>query len=167
MLKNKKISGYTLIEAVIYLAILAVIITAVIGLTVSMIRALSEVRISQALTSSAQSSLELITRQIRGADEIVIASSVFGVNPSRLFINSFDEMGVPVTYDFYISQAKILLSTNGGPGVSLLTESVTVDSFVIHHFTGVNVEGVKIELIISDSRNSIRNRSFSATAIRR
>ena len=136
------------------------------GLTVSMIKVLAEVRINQALTSSAQSSLELMVRQTRGANEIDTGVSVFDINPSRLFIDSFDESGDPVTYDFYIAQDKMLLSTNGGQGINLLAESVVVESFVVNYFSGLNTEGVKIELIISDSRNN-RSRSFLTTVIRR
>lgn len=167
MFRNKKMVGYTLVEALIYLAILAIIITAVMGITVSMIKALAEVRANQALSLSAQSSLELIVRQVRAAETIVVEESVFGVNPGRLFLESVSADESLITYDFYVSGDKILLSTDGAAGVSLLNENVIVDSFIVRYFSGTNSEGVRAELEVRSNKPNSSSRTFYAAAIRR
>ncbi len=155
-----------MLEAVIYIAILVMVVVSVIFLLVSMLRHLSEIKANHALALSAQSGMERLVREIRAAESIDSNQSIFDASPGRLVLNSLDEVGDDVVYDFYTLDGKLMLAIDGGAGFGLLPDPVVLTDLEFNHFTGTTTGGVKINLTVSDPRGTV-DRTFYSTAILR
>ena len=128
--------GYTLLETVVYIAILALIAVMALGSIFSIYRALSQTLVERKLTLNGDIALETMIREIRAASS-VDPSSVLGTNPGTLKIGSktfspsnFTTSDVGVTnLIFYASSTansaivKIELSLQAGGGVFQKTKN--------------------------------------------
>src|SRR3989344_4335098 len=105
--KRESPGGYSLIETLIYIFILVIIIMAVIGLVIAMIRAIDTFRVEREINHGAQVALERIVREIRSADSIDLAGSVFNTNPGQLKL-----VKVGTNYNFSVSNNSLILVEN-------------------------------------------------------
>jgi prepilin-type N-terminal cleavage/methylation domain-containing protein len=89
--KTKMKNGFTLIEILVSLAIFSAIITTVLGITMSMVNAERKIQAELFLASSAQTTLESMSRQIRyGYNYSGNSSVVFEANLKSVVIDSKD-----------------------------------------------------------------------------
>ncbi|MEX0918357.1 MAG: hypothetical protein WDZ85_00080 [Candidatus Paceibacterota bacterium] len=161
--KQKPATGYTLIEAIVYIAILTVILVAVMLLVVVMLRSLSGIRANHTLMQGAEAGLERLLREVRKTGSINLTASVFDTSPGRLVLISTDSGNNQITQDFYVDNGRLLLSTNGATGLDLLPQSADLDSLIFRQFDNV---GVKIEMTISDSRTDAGRAFYSSAVLR-
>src|SRR3989344_1463298 len=101
--------GYTLVEAIIYLAILAILTVTFISLLFTMVQAYTEFRLARDLVSSAALGLERLVRETRQAASVDLGLSVFGTPPGRLVLNTTDETGLPATVEFYLAAGTLMV----------------------------------------------------------
>jgi len=99
--------GFTLIEMVVYTAILGIIAVLAINSTLAMTRAFTSLRVSRDINSSATALFERLTRDIRGAYGVDLAQSDLGSNPGRLTLNTKDGGGSNTTIEFYVDNGLI------------------------------------------------------------
>src|SRR3970040_314989 len=92
--------GYTMVELVIYAALLAVLSVLVIQALLSLTRTFSEIKASAALRAGAQVGMERMLKEIRFASSVDYAGSALGSSPGRLALNSTDEAGSARTVEF-------------------------------------------------------------------
>lgn len=155
--------GYTLLEAVVYIVILAIVVTTVMIISVRMVSALSDVRASQNITFSAQASLDRLARSIREAESVDSLQSVFNDSSGRLVLN-LETNGEDVVYDYRLVDGGLRLVVDGGPGQDLLSNHVTASNFTVRHVTGSSTEAIQIELTLVDDRVSGRPVNFYTSA---
>ncbi len=90
--------GYTLVEAIIYIAILAILSIVFISLLFTMTQSYTKFRLERDLASSASLGLERLARETRQAKSIDLASTL-GSHPGRLFLKTTDSAGAATTND--------------------------------------------------------------------
>jgi type II secretory pathway pseudopilin PulG len=145
--------GYTLIEALIYIALL-------IGIAVILVQTLiflsSEFRDAKKLRIihvSAENALERIVRELRFADDISIVSSVFDTHPGTLVLSSIDPATeTPQTITISSSGTQITLQKGSGSVDALTPATVDVENIVYRLITTPLSKAVKVELRI-DGKN--------------
>lgn len=129
-------NGYTLLETVVYIAILAVIAVMALGSIFSIYRALGQTLVERKLILNGDVALETMIREIRAASS-VDPSSVLGTHPGTLKVGSktfspsnFTTSDVSVTnLIFYATSTansaivKIELSLQAGSGVFQKTKN--------------------------------------------
>ena len=157
--KRESLGGYSLIETLIYIFILVIIIMAVIGLVIAMIRAIDTFRVEREINHGAQVALERIVREIRSADSIDLAGSVFNTNPGQLKL-----VKVGTNYNFSVSNNSLILVENSGSAISLLPTEVIVPSLIFRHIIGSASDSVRIELTLSHNADQNREEIFYTTA---
>lgn len=160
--------GYTLVEAIIYLAILAGLAVIFIHLLFSLVQAYGDFRLTRDLVSSASLGLERLTREIRLAGALD-PSTVLGVHPGRLVLQTTDQNGLPTTVDFFLSGAGALMIKQGsGPAASTTAALVRVDNLVFRQINNLKSQAVKVEMTLSASRGQLtRAEKFYTTAVLR
>src|SRR3989344_4804567 len=84
--------GFSLVEAMIYVAILAVSFTVVVSSLLIMSRSYSSSVLTRAIRVSAVSGMETILRETRRASDITEASSVLGSHPGVFVLAGTDEV---------------------------------------------------------------------------
>ena len=160
--------GFTVIETVIYTAVLAIVAGIVVEILVGMTRASARVQLARRINHSAEISLERLTREIRNAQSVNTSNSVFNTHPGRLFLNTLDSSGTPTTMDFTLS-SNTLRITEGGSSVSDLTpKRIEVTGLVFRPFNTVVSQGVKVELELSALQGTAtRTEMFYTSAVLR
>lgn len=145
----KKHTGFTLIEMVVYTAIFAVMTVLIINSLLIVTKSLGSIWLTRDINSSAQIALERMAREIRLADSIDQGTSVFGVNPGRLKLNTIDpETSAVGTVEFFISNNRLMI-TEGGITESLTGQDLEVSNLIFTSISASTIsKAVKIDLEI-------------------
>lgn len=107
--KSQLVRGFTLMELIVYIGILALIGVASVRLILSVAFNAAEVKAERALTASAEVAVETLTREIRQAYDFDLGGSVFGQNPSTLVLKTYvtPESSATTTRTFYLSSSRL------------------------------------------------------------
>lgn len=164
----KKNKGFTLVEMIIYVAILAIVSVIAINATLAMLRAFSDIRVSRDVNNTATVMLERIAREVRGATSVDTGQSILGVNPGVLILNTKDSGGNDTTIEFSITNNLMRVKEGGVDKGALNSGSVVVDNIVYYLVSGVNSDAVKIEMQLTGKRGSVqKTRKFYDTVVLR
>lgn len=160
--------GFTIIETLVYLSILALMLVAVVAVLLNMSRVYNTLTSNRTLNASAVASMERIVREIRQANSIDVANSIFNVNPGKLVLNTTDENGAVTTVEFSVSNGLLAIKQGGNTLGPLNLSSTTVDSLVFRQISTAVSDAVKVELVLTSSYlASSKTERFYSTAILR
>ncbi len=140
--------GFTLIEVLIYIGVFIFISTVIVSLIISIMDTSRRVSPVNALSRTAVSSFEAITRTIRGAEQIDVSTGAFD------------------TTRFYLEDGVIKISENGvytGP-LSASDATVTALTFSVATSTKYNLVSIDITATAGAGENQ-KTETFS-TAVR-
>lgn len=135
--------GYTLIEALVYIAVLVIIFVVISSALVSIIGIYREFDARRDLQSSAIFSFERLTREIRDSDGVSTTGSVFDSSPGVLALSKGSDV-----LEFKLSGSELHIYVNGVDQGPLVSDS-TVDSLIFKHSSNDNSELVRIEMTIT------------------
>lgn len=162
--------GFTLIEIVIYVAILAVLSVLVLSSILSMASAFVKAKTVRRLTLDGETALERITREVRLANAIDDAASILGSHPSRLSLDTV-RSSTDSTFsnkDFYVSQGRIAFQQDGGAVDYLTSPTSSTTQFIVTKITTPHSQAVRIQLALQAASGSTTTvRSFFNTVILR
>src|SRR3989344_1999518 len=102
-------SGFSIIEMLIYIAILVLMLAVVMNTIVAVTRSERVIKSLRQIEDSAVLAIERVGREVRGADEIDAGSSTLGSHPGRLVLDGLDDAGGARTVEFYLSDGRLLL----------------------------------------------------------
>ncbi len=145
--KDTITNGFTLIEMVVYVAIMAVIITALVTFTSDAIKANSKSLMLRESLDNAHRALEVITREIRHAEEIYTPTSLFGTSYGQLSLKTIKNLpeGEQNSYvDFFVEDGIVYIKQEGEDAEALTSNNVEVTDLV---FTNID-PSVQINLTI-------------------
>lgn len=170
MKKQKK--GFTLIEFLVYVSITAFVFAVMLNFTWSIINSKTRVNVSAELTSTGRIVLERLTRDIKHADDIILASSILDTHPGVLVL-SLD--GDEVRYETYIKNVtiagetapirKIRRRVNLENDQDITSDALDVTNFVVQDLTrGAEAKNVNLTLTlqhINPGNTTERNKSIT------
>jgi len=163
MLKNSRLNsrGYSLVEIVVYVSILAIIAVLVVGSILSVYRSFAQLRVGRKISLNGDVALETMVRDIRNATSTDTGASILGTHPGVLKI---DEK------TFSISGTTLQVQEGMGAPQNITTSDVRVTNLVFYHTEAVStgLEIVKIEMTIEAGSNIfLRERNFFGSAVLR
>lgn len=167
-----KTKAFTLVELIIYVAILATVFVSTIGILWNVIGGSVRVSASTELSYSARLVLDNIIRVGRSANDVLVASSTFGVHPGVLV---FGNSGGDITFDTAtknitvagqnITIRKLRMKTGIGLPIDLTSDKVDVTNFVVKNRTrGTEPKNVKVEVTlayVNPGQDPARNKTLS------
>jgi type II secretory pathway pseudopilin PulG len=160
--------GYTLVEAIFYVAILAVLAVLIVNLLLITSRSFLLFRINRGFNHSAAVAVERLALETRQASTIDLGLSVLDAHPGRLVLNSTTAAGAPLTLDFKVESGVLTLSENGAASQPLTAAISAVENLIFRRLNTTESEGVKMELRLRDTRGVIdRSENFYFTAVLR
>ena len=127
--KIKSCKGYTLLELLIYIAILAITTTLIIALIFNLIQAKEKNQVLSEVQENIRFSLEKISQAVRNAKAINEA------NGSILNLSTFDPATDPTIFSLTPAET-IQMKENGGPERELTTNKVRVSSLIFSEIDG-------------------------------
>lgn len=119
--------GYTLLEIVIYVSILAVIAVLVVGSVLSIYQAFAKIRVERKLVLNGDVALETMVRSVRSATSSNAAISVFGSSPGVLQVNAGNSKE-----KFSLSGTILQTQKGTGPAENLTSSDVEVTSLIFY-----------------------------------
>lgn len=156
--------GLSLIEVMVYVAVIGLILIAVVNLLLSFSSATAKIKNTRTVSLSAQTAFDAMLRETRVAKRIVFTDSVFNVSPGILKVEG---VGGLSTTTFSVVNNRIQM-VQGGPSVFLTDARVKVDSLIFRSATTSVSELVKIELQLSTGSGSLyTSKSFYTSAVLR
>lgn len=160
--------AYSLIEIIIYMAVLVLVMVVLVNSIFDMVGSSSLFKAGRLMTSSAQTSLERMANEIQNAITVDIAQSTFNANPGRLTLNTTDSGRSAATVEFLIENSQLKVKKNGGTAEVLVTTGTTVTNLVFRYIDTPASDGVKIEATFqSTARGKTRSESFYLTEVLR
>ena len=161
-LRSKR-SGYTLMEAVVYVAVLAVFSVIAVNTIIIIVGSSKHVRAERSVNSVAQVAFERIVRDTRTAVSVDTIGSAFDAHPGALSLNNPDTS----TTRFYVENGAIKVRENGVYTGTLTASTTAVDNLVFRFINHGTVQAVRVEMTLSDTRDPGVTRQFADTAVLR
>lgn len=162
--------GFTLLEAVVYIAILSLIFVVAAHTTIVATSAFGKSRVKRALAAEGYAAMERILYEIRLAHGIDEEASVFGAHPGVLklktSLSASDATETMRTFDLFSGVARL---TEGGENPTPLSRGVLITELTFARI-GMpdNPRAVRVTLAAENSYKTLRDtRKFYGTAVLR
>ena len=164
-----KNNGSSLIETLIYAAILGMVAVFTTNSLLVIMKSYSSVKLSRDLNFSASTAMERMTNEIRMANSVDDAGSFFGVSSGKLKLNTTDALGAPNTIEFFLSGTGVFVKEGLGFSESLTSSTTEVTSLIFNEITASTTsKAVKIGLVVKAKAGIIeRLEKFYNTTILR
>ena len=161
--------GSSLLETLIYAAILGMVAVFAVSSILAMMKSYSSVKMSRDLNFSASVAMERMASEIRLANGIDDAGSVLAASPGKLKLDTTDSLGSPVIIEFFLSGTGIFIKEGSGAPEALTASNTEIASLIFNKITSSSVsKAVKISLIAKAKGGRMeRTEKFYNTAILR
>ena len=147
---EKTRKGFTLIEVLAYIAVLAMIILAVSSFLLWAVRSNTKTKVTRETLDNIRETMEIITYEIKEAENIYTPTSVFDSHPGQLSLKTakYLPVGEDTTYiDFYVSDGHVCLKKESQNPIVLTSDRVRVTNLVFSQIAGTP-SSVQIDLEI-------------------
>ena len=139
--------GSSLLETLIYAAILGLVAVLTTSSILAMMKSYVSVKMSRDLNFSASVAMERMANEIRLAGDIDDVGSIFAVSPGKLKLDTTDSSDSPVTIEFFLSGAGIFVQEGVGTPEALTASTTEITSLIFNKITASNTsKAVKINL---------------------
>jgi prepilin-type N-terminal cleavage/methylation domain-containing protein len=142
-------NGFSLVEMILYIAILSVLTSALTVVVSSLFGTKTYVAGQEAISQSGTFALERISREIRKAHEVDIFSSTLLSHPGVLTLNTVDGSNNPTTVRFFLSGTTLMMQEGSNASTPITKQSVAITNLAFSQFTNTNTEAVLVELSIT------------------
>ena len=163
--------GITLIETVVYVAILAVIVVGALRLLLSSSFNVAAVRAERKIIADGKFALELLLRETRLSSDVISGGSAFGVNPGILQLRSLASpgSGSEATKTFTLSGGRITRQAEGGSTEYLTGADTRVTHLIFWRSTNSKSDLIRIKLTLEAGQGRSRESAtfYGAAALRR
>ena len=153
---SSKNSGISLMETVIYAALVSVLSILVVQAILSLTDAFRAIRITRELSSSGLGALDRLGREIRLADS-VNDGSIWNATSSKLVL---DYAG-SITKEFSLADGALHLFENSEDSGPLTSANVEVTNFYVEQATTTSKTAIRISLTLIDKRSLINQKTVT------
>lgn len=159
--KSKNQHGWSLIETVVYAAILSSIIVVVISFSISIIQTWSRIKTQRDLIDSATNVLNYIAQTVRPAENIYLPTSLLNANLGQLSMKTIKNPPPnenETFVDFYVDNGTLYQKKEGLNSLALTPGNLSITQFKINTITpSTTPHGIQI--ILGITSNSLPNMS--------
>ncbi len=160
--------GFSLIELLIYIAIISMVFGLFTQIVLSVSKSYAEIAVIRNLDTGAISAMERITREVRASSSIDAANTVLGTSPGVLSLNQVDSNGTRSTVLFKTNNQNIQMKRDGNDQGTFLPSGVAVSSLVFSSINSGNSSAVKILMqLVGTSGKITRTKNYYNTIILR
>src|SRR3990167_6165146 len=167
MAKNNK--GFTLIEILVYIAILAIIFFVIVSFLIWSIRANAKAKVMNEVLNSAKRAMEVISYEVREANSIYDPTSAFGSHPGQLSLETvhYLPIGEEITFvDFYLCGTQLCLKKESEDPIALTLDSVEVESLIFTKIVVDDASSIQVDLTVKYNSSSDRSEYQASNNLR-
>lgn len=159
MSTNIRKNGYTLLETVVYVSILAVIAVLALESIVTMYRAYGKTKVERKIATNGEVAIERMVREIRSATSTK-TNSVFKTHPGTLALST-DET-------FTFNNGILQVQEGAGSADNLTSDDVSISNLIFYASTSPNSTLIKIEMTVEAGAGILlKSRKFYGSAVMR
>jgi Tfp pilus assembly protein PilE len=160
--------GFALVEMLVYI----VILTLLVGVLISSLRAIMvtyrHIKVSRTIETSALTSLERITREIKNGEAITLGSSVFGTASSSITLVGKSPTEASKTTYIYVENGVVRIREDGVSGGQLTSSSTVVSNFTLNLIDQTTSDAVRIQMTLQGGSGEYqKTETFYSTALLR
>jgi type II secretory pathway pseudopilin PulG len=153
---SKKISGFTLIEAIVYVAVSSILLLVITRLGFDFFSSKQKILAQEEILENANVIISKMTQSVRDAQNIILPQTV-----SQELSLQMKETSVNPTR-FYVAGDSFYIAQGIGSGIKLNSGNVGVSSLQFEKIINDNGTSIKIDLTFFSLRNNIET-TFSPT----
>src|SRR3989338_582754 len=161
--------GFTLIEIIIYVALLAAIVLSAVEIVLISARSVSEMWVERRIFTAGEGAMETILRDIRQSTDIALGSSTFGTNPGALALRIPQDPGSSTIITRIFSLSSERLQKNDDGASELLTPpEARITSLIFWNSATTTSSLVSVKLTIeSGDQKNYKSHAFYGSAVLR
>ncbi len=157
--------GFSLIEMVVYVAIMAVTFVVIANISLSMTRSYKSLLATRDINNAAATGLETIARETRNASSVDLSGSTFNTNPGILKLNTVNN-GSSSVVQFYVTNSVLMMDRDGVTQGPLTGSSVAVTNLQFQNLTSTSSQAIKINMTLAGGVGSTtQSENFYDTVI--
>ncbi len=139
--------GFTLIETIIYIALIGMVILNFVFFTISIINSRNKSYVQQEVQANARVALDLMAQKIRGATWLNTTTSVFSTDPGVLSLEMIDGLVSPTVFSLNQDDGVLEITEAGSDPVTLTSNEIKITNLIFTNLTGTSSRShVRIEL---------------------
>ena len=149
--------GFTLVEIIVYVAVFSMFSMFIVNMLMQTIKSFSAFRASREMNDAAIYAMERMTREIRNADSINAAQSVFGADPGWITLNTLSASGTATTVEYLSATSTLRLRVNGVDQGALTPSKTKVTELIFTTATSTaSTTAIRIQLRLESQRSAIK-----------
>ena len=162
-----KKNGFSLIETIVYIALVAVFSVGVIQVLLSETNAWGRARTERNLSDAATLIMERLSHEIRLAESVNVGASSLGVHPGRMALQTFTSAtsNDPSSLELFLDGTELYMSRDAGAPTLLSGNGIEISNLVLYHITSETSEGVRVELTARLSWKGVVKEKKMTTAV--
>lgn len=158
-MKRKK--GFTLVELILYVAILGMVIVGLLSFALSVSSIHAKTTVSAGVVSNARVALSIIEQKIRAASRINVGSSVFNTNAGALSLTMADPSKNPTRIDVDPATGRLRVTEGASAPVFITASDVRVSQLLFENLSQSGErEHIEAYLTISYQSNTGTDYSY-------
>lgn len=167
--KFNKSQGFTLLEIIVYVSLLAIITVAAVNVYFSEMNAWGYARAERNATDAGKLMMERIIQEVRLARSVNTSVSIFGSHPGKLVLNTFENATstVEATLEIFLDGTELKIKRGTQAAVSL-SGSTKVTQLVFFYVSSPKSELVRVNLTVETSGGKFaQTKNFTSAAVLR
>ncbi|MEK7649944.1 MAG: type II secretion system protein [Patescibacteria group bacterium] len=136
--------GFTLIEMIIYLAVVGMIAVSLVTYGISVSTSRSKAEVVSEVQSGARFALSMLRQKMRAANSINFAGSVLDVNPGKLELSMPSPLPSPVVFDVDPGSGRLRMKAGVNPAEFITSDEVEISDLRFINLTDGTHEHVRI-----------------------
>lgn len=158
-------NGFSLIEMLVYVAVIVFISTAVVVTYLSLDTVLARNHVERQITKAGSTAMERMVRAVRDGSTVNLTERTL---PSELAV----DQALSTTTEFYLSGGQIYIDVNDVPLGPITPSAVTIRDLTFHHYelTGTPLESETVRIFFTahmDGKGASTTKTFYSSAVLR
>lgn len=156
-LKNHRKTGFSLIELLIYVAVITIIISAVVGFGSWAIQVGTKTKVNSEIVNNGRLAMDTMVYEIKKAYSVYTPTSVFDIHPGQL---SLEQLNATTTesssfIDFFLCDQAICLKREGASAIAITSSQVRVTNLVFKQLlNSTNTPSIQITFTVNSLLSS-------------
>ncbi|PIT92169.1 MAG: hypothetical protein COU08_03740 [Candidatus Harrisonbacteria bacterium CG10_big_fil_rev_8_21_14_0_10_42_17] len=167
---SSKSEGFTLIEVLIYVAIIGSVVSSFLLFNLSILNSGSKSYATQEVNGNLRIALDIVGERIRAAEGVTVSNSVFDTNPGTLSLVMSDGAKNPTVFD--VSGGILRITEGVDDPINITTDEVNLTNVVFTNLTASSSrENIRIEITgglrnAADANTSYTNSIQTTVSVR-
>ena len=166
--KNNTLRGFTLIETLLYLALIVIFLGALLPVVLQIADTGAKNNTTQEVDAVARYASERMLYEIRNASSVNIASSSFGINlaassGAMLSLANFSSTLNPTVFN--VASGTLMITRGTSTSIGLTSSNTIVSSLIFSNHSTSTFQNIELTLVVADNSSSTRTEFAVSTTV--